>query len=64
MRVLTYDEMTNISGGKDLACAIAGAGLAAAEVGLVLGLMSGGLGFAVAVVGVAASLYGTMASCT
>jgi len=64
MNELSVEEMTSISGGKDAACAIAAAGMAAAEAGLVLGIMTGGLGFGIAVIGVAASLYGVMNSCT
>ena len=62
METMTYDEMRQVQGG-DYACAIASVGFGAAEMGLVLGIASGGIGFAVSIVGVAAGLYGVMAGC-
>ena len=64
MTKLSLEEMTSISGGKDAACAIAAAGMAAAEMGLILGVATGGLSLGLAVIGVAASLYGVMNSCS
>jgi len=62
METMTYDEMRQVQGG-DYACAIFSIGLAAAEIGWILAIPTGGLGLGVAVVGTAAALYGVMAGC-
>jgi hypothetical protein len=59
---MTHDEMRQLNGG-DVACAVAVVGLAAAEMGLVLGFATGGLGFLVSVIGAGAAVYGVMAGC-
>jgi len=63
METMTYDEMIQLEGGKRLACIISSVGWAAAEYGIIAGFASGGIGFGIAVVGMAAGLYGMMASC-
>ncbi len=40
MQVMTYDEMRQLNGG-DVACTVAVVGLAAAEMGLVIGFATG-----------------------
>jgi len=62
METMTYDEMNKVRGG-DYACAIASAGLATAEIGLITAIPTGGLGLFVASVGAGAALYGFFAGC-
>lgn len=62
METMTYDEMRQVKGG-DYVCLIASIGWAAAEAGVITGLASGGIGFGIAFVGMAAGLYGMMAGC-
>lgn len=62
METMTYDEMREVQGGK-YACAIATVGWAAAEAGVIAGFATGGIGFGIAFIGMAAGLYGMMASC-
>ena len=63
MQTMTYDEMRQVEGGERLACAISTLGWAAAEYGIISGFATGGIGFGIAVVGMAAGLYGMMANC-
>ena len=62
METMTYDEMRQVQGG-DYACAIASIGLAAAEIGLITAIPTGGLGLFVASVGAGAAIYGFYAGC-
>ena len=59
---MTDDEMKQLNGGK-YACAASAIGWATAEFGVIAGFATGGIGFGIAVVGMAAGLYGMMASC-
>lgn len=63
METMTYDEMDQLEGGKPVACIIATVSWAAAEAGIISGFATGGIGFGIAVIGMAAGLYGMMASC-
>jgi len=63
MQVMTYDEMRQLEGGLTVLCAASTIGWAAAEWGIISGFATGGIGFGIAVVGMAAGLYGMMASC-
>jgi hypothetical protein len=62
METMTYDELRQLNGG-DVACAIASAGLVAAEAGLVLALPTGGWSLVVAGFGAGAALYGFISGC-
>jgi hypothetical protein len=62
MQTMTYDEMKQLNGGK-FACVASTIGWATAEFGMISGFATGGIGFGIAVVGMAAGLYGMMASC-
>lgn len=61
METMTYDEMRQLDGGLKAACLIAGIGWATAEYGVITGFATGGIGFGIAFVGMAAGLYGMMA---
>jgi hypothetical protein len=63
MQTLTYEEMKQLGGG-DYVCAIAAAGLVAAEAGLVLAIPTGGWSLVVAGAGLGASLFGVMYGCS
>ena len=62
METMTYEEMNQLNGG-DVACAMASAGLAAAEAGLVMALPTGGWSLLVASVGAGAAVYGFITGC-
>lgn len=62
METMTFEEMNQLNGG-DVACAMASAGLAAAEAGLVMALPTGGWSLFVAGAGTAAALYGFFSGC-
>ena len=62
MELMTCNEMQQLNGGK-LACAAAAIGWATAEFGVIAGFATGGIGFGIAVVGMAAGLYGMMSAC-
>jgi bacteriocin-like protein len=63
MQTMTYNEMRQVEGGRELLCAASAIGWAAAEYGIISGFATGGIGFGIAVIGMAAGLYGMMASC-
>ena len=62
METMTNDEMRQLNGGN-YACAASTIGWATAEWGIISGFATGGIGFGIAVIGMAAGLYGMMASC-
>lgn len=63
MEKMTNDEMRQVEGGLRAACYISTVGWAMAEYGVISGFATGGIGFGIAFVGMAAGLYGMMASC-
>jgi hypothetical protein len=64
MQVMTYEEMEQVTGGnKAVACAVSAVGWAAAEYGIISGFATGGIGFGIAVAGMAAGLFGMMYTC-
>lgn len=62
METMTYDEMSQLNGGGYV-CAIASVGLAAAEMGVVGAIGSGGASLVISVVGLGAALYGFYNGC-
>ena len=64
MQTMTHEEMAQLSGGLETACATYTGLWAVAEAGVVLGLMTGGIGFGIAVIGMGAALYSMMEACS